>query len=109
LISIDIEQDLVSNDLVKNLIKEVRYKDIPFPVSRGEKNSEAKLTESKVKFIISLSKAGYSNIKIGKAFKVDSSTIYLIVKNKSWRHIDRSKIESYVNFAAEIKCENLFI
>jgi len=92
-----------------NLLKEVRYEKLRFPINRGQKNCHAKLTDNKVKLIISLHLIGYTTAQIAKASNVSATSINSIVKNKTWRQIDRSEIEPYVNFAAEIKCESLFI
>jgi DNA invertase Pin-like site-specific DNA recombinase len=73
----------------------------------GEKIGTSKLTEVKVIQIIKLLKAGVHPIKIAKAFKVSKTTIRDIGNNKAWVHIDRSTIEAYVSFNAEVKVESL--
>jgi hypothetical protein len=78
-----------------------------FPINRGENNRDAKLTDSKVILIISMRMAGFTTTLLGEMFGVDSASISAICRNKTWVHIDRSKITAYVTFKEEIKCEGL--
>lgn len=56
----------------------------------GEKNGRSKLTDIKVKNILSLHPKE-SIGEISRMFDVDRSTISLIINGKSWQHIKRNK------------------
>lgn len=64
-------------------------KEIHGTITRGEQHGAAKLTEADVREIRRLySPRVCSFKKLGRMFGVDFSTVYAIVKRKSWRHID---------------------
>ncbi len=52
----------------------------------GENNSSAKLTEFDVKEIRKTNKP-ISLLELAKKYKVDKTTIHLIIKRKTWKHI----------------------
>lgn len=58
---------------------------------RGELGPQAKLMASQVKAIRELSRTGYSNRILSKAFEVCESNISQIIKGSSWRHLDQTK------------------
>jgi hypothetical protein len=53
--------------------------------NRGENSSASKLTKNEVDLIRHLHKLKVSNYKLAKQFKVDQSTISLIVNYKRWK------------------------
>ena len=53
----------------------------------GEQSPQHKLTEKEVFEIRSMYGPGYSCVTLGLRFGVDQSTIYSIIKRKTWRHI----------------------
>ena len=55
-------------------------------VKLGENCSSSKLTEKDVLEIRAIG-GSMSNIKIGKIYNVNSSTIFYILKRKTWKHI----------------------
>ena len=57
-------------------------------VAVGEHHGNAKLTESQVREIRARRVHGESPSKLASAFNVDTTTIWLILKNRTWRHID---------------------
>lgn len=58
--------------------------------ARGEKASQAKLTESKVRHILFLHKTGqWKNREIGELYGVAASAIWAIIDGKSWKYIER--------------------
>jgi hypothetical protein len=61
----------------------------PETTARGEESGQAKLTESQVREIRQLHNTGaHSQKSLGKKFGVCKATIYYIVNNLSWQHID---------------------
>jgi hypothetical protein len=57
----------------------------PFP---GTKNSQAKLTEDKVRRIRELYQTGRSYASLAKLFQVSKRTIANIITYKNWRHVE---------------------
>ena len=55
--------------------------------TRGEKNTQAVLTESKVMEIKSLLDAGWTQEQVAKHFKVSRSNIGLIKRKARWNHV----------------------
>lgn len=53
----------------------------------GEKNTQAKLTEGKVKAIKLLLSAGYQEAQVAQEFQVSRQTINLIKLGKRWSHV----------------------
>jgi len=61
-------------------------------LSRGEKIGVSKLKEKDIFTIKKLRETtDLSYSKIGKIYNVDGSTIYKIVKNKRWKHLNSQK------------------
>lgn len=53
----------------------------------GTLNSQSRLRELDVKYIRGLSALGHSQKAIAEEFGVHRATIYLIMSNKTWRHV----------------------
>lgn len=59
-------------------------------INYGEKNPLAKLNKSKINRIKALKKTtNLSYSEIGRIYEVDHSTIYKIIKNKRWKHLNK--------------------
>ncbi len=70
-------------DNIHDMLKKERR-----PSRKGEKNYSAKLTESQVRNIRKLWKAGnLTQRKIAEVFNVHRTMIGLIVRNKNWKHM----------------------
>lgn len=54
---------------------------------QGERNSNAKLTEDSVRTIRSLSRGGFSQSEIAKIFGVTIGLVWMVVRNKTWKHV----------------------
>lgn len=54
---------------------------------RGEKNAKARLTVDLVQKIRSMSRSGYSVVRIGRAMGVPPTTIHSVISGKTWRHV----------------------
>lgn len=54
----------------------------------GEKVHNAKLTESKVRHLRSLSANGASLTELSRLFKVNRKTVWSVVNYKTWKHVD---------------------
>ena len=59
----------------------------PESVLRGSQNRNAKLTEEKVRTIRELNKEGMSQRAIARRFEVARSTVRLILRGKTWKHV----------------------
>lgn len=55
---------------------------------RGEKNFKAKLTQKQIEKIKKMYKTNkYTQVELGRLFKVSNSTIHDIVKKRNWKHV----------------------
>lgn len=66
----------------QNTLDSIKHGSIP----KGTNHYQSKLTEDIVKKIRELNKKGIGCRKLGKRFRMNPSTIYVIIKNKTWRH-----------------------
>ena len=57
------------------------------PVRKGKKSNSAKLNNKKIRQIRKLARDGFLSRKIAREFEVSKTTIFQIVKRKSWRHV----------------------
>lgn len=58
----------------------------------GTQNGQSKLTDEKVRKILRLMDKGYTNAYLAARFGVTKGTINPIRHNKTWKHIDRSRV-----------------
>lgn len=56
--------------------------------SRGEKQSNAKLTDVKIREIRELTEFGYTRVQISKIYNVSPGTISYVVLGRSWKHVE---------------------
>lgn len=79
---INIDHLYVGNcrDNINDKIKRDRH-------NRGRRVWKAKLKDSDIQKIFDLSNSGWTGSKIAKLYKIENSSIYLILRRKAWKHV----------------------
>lgn len=61
-------------------------------IPRGSSHYKTKLTEDDIQNICELRNSGMTYAAIARIYSFDHTTVYKIIKNKRWKHVERSLI-----------------